>query len=410
VLLAIAGISFAYLAVMRTALIEASPSRLEELAQGRRARRILQRRLEREEPLLTTIDTLRAVAGVLFTLSIYVLLDVPLIAIRVTATAAIALLVLAWMNLVGRGGARARPEQLLLRNLTFLCAIEKTFRPLRLAAQAVENAFFRLAGPTAQAPEEKREEEILEVVTEGEREGTIEQEAREMIESVIELRDLDVALLMTPRTEMVSIEDVRSIDRAARLIQESGHSRLPVFHDDRDHIVGILHERDVLAVMRSSRPQRTVADIMRQPHFVPENMRIRGLLKELKAHNTHIAVVLDEYGGTAGIITFSDLVEEIMGEVYEEHDRRQEPEIKALPAGGAEVSGKLRIDELNERLDLRLPEEKSFDTIGGLAESVAGRVPAPGEEFRFQNVKLFVLQADERSVQRLRLEILEEEE
>jgi len=408
--MAIAAVSLAYLAVTRSALIEASPSRLEELTQDGRARRILRRRLEREEEIVTTIDALRTVAGVLLTLCVYILLrDIPTL-VRATAAAGIALLLLAALTLPGRAGGRAHAERILLSNLGLLCALEVAFRPLRLAAQALERAFFRLSGAKPQPPDEKLEEEIMEVVAEGEREGAIAPEDREIIETAIEFHDLDIGRLMTPRTEMIAIEDTRTIDQARALIIESAHSRIPVFHEDRDHIVGILHERDVLSCESRDRGPAALCDIMREAHFVPENMRIRQLLKELKDHTTHIVIVLDEYGGTAGIITFTDLVEEIVGEVRDEHEHEEPPEIRIVGPARAEVLGTLRLDELNETMDLRLPEEKSFDTIGGLVESVAGRVPAAGEEIVFANVRVVVLDADERSVQRLRLEVLKSED
>ena len=394
---------------MKTALTEASTSRIEELAGTRQARQRLLRQLDRDDELAATLHGLRLTADACLTVCLFLLLHGLRPAARFAATIGATWLVLAVIGILSRASGRARPERLLLHQLRFLCALEAFFRPLRLLVRAIEDTFCRLIGAPDQPPEEKREEEIMEVVTEGEREGTIEQEAREMIESVIEFRDLDVGRLMTPRTEMISVEDTASLDDAVSLIMEAGHSRLPVFHEDCDHIVGVLHERDALAAVRDDRAAVTVAEIMREALFVPENMRVRGLLAELKSCNTHIAIVLDEYGGTAGVVTFTDVAEEVVGEVREEHDAEEPPEIRPIAPDCFEVSGKMRIDELNETLDLRLPEEKSFDTIGGLAESVAGHVPTRNETLHFQNVKMVVLEADERTVRRLRLELLDED-
>jgi len=406
VLLAIAGVAWAYLSAARAALLEASPSRLDQLVDRQHTRWKLKERLEREDEILTTIGVLRTAAGMLVVLSLYLLLGPMHPLGRVPAALASALAVLGVSDAVARGAGRARPERIVLGHLGILCALEVLCRPVRLASQGIEDLIFRLSGSTEQPPDEKIEEEIMEVVTEGEREGAIAPEDREIIETAIEFHDLDVGRLMTPRTDMIAIEDTRTLNEARALILDAAHSRIPVFHDDRDHIIGILHERDVLGCDNAPGGRPALTDVTREAHFVPENMRIRQLLTELKKHSIHMAIVVDEYGGTAGIITFTDVVEEIVGEVPDEHEPEGPPEIRITGPGRAETLGTLRIDELNETMDLRLPEEKSFDTIGGLVESVAGRVPAPGEEIVFANVRLVVLDADERSVQRLRLEVL----
>lgn len=408
-LLTIAAGAWAYLSVVRAALLEASPSRLDELIDRQDARGELKERLAREDEILTTIGVLRTATGILAALSLYLLLGRVHRLGRVPAALASALAVLGVLAAIARGAGRARPERTVLGHLGILCALEVLCRPVRLASQGIEDLIFRLSGSTEQPPDEKIEEEIIEVVTEGEREGAIAREDREMIETVVELHDLDVGRLMTPRTEMIAIEDTCTIDNARALIIESAHSRIPVFHEDRDHIVGILHERDVLSCEDAGGGPSGLTDIMREAHFVPENMRIRQLLKELKGHSVHMAIVLDEYGGTAGIITFTDLMEEIVGDVPDEHEPEEPPEIRITGPGHAEVLGTLRIDELNATMDLRLPEEKSFDTIGGLVESVAGRVPARGEKIVFANVRIVVLDADERSVQRLRLDVVRQD-
>lgn len=410
-LLSIAGVAWAYLSALRAALLEASPSRLDEFVERQDARRDLRERLQREDELQATIAALRTAAAALTALSLHLLLggiSHPLT--RVAAALASALAVLGLADAIAQGAGRARPEQMLLGHLGILCALEVLCRPIRLAAQGIGYLIIRLFGSTELPPEERLEEEIMEVVSEGEREGAIAPEHREMIESVIEFHDLDVGRMMTPRTEMIAIEDTSTISQARALIIEAAHSRIPVFHEDRDHIVGILHERDVLSCEDGAGEPPALAQVMREAHFVPENMRIRELLKQLKRRSVHMAIVLDEYGGTAGIITFTDLMEEIVGEVRDEHKHEAPAEIRITAPGCAEVLGTLRIDELNETMDLRLPEGGSFDTIGGLVESVAGRVPAHGEQIVFENVRLAVLDADERSVQRLRLEVLKPED
>jgi len=206
---------------------------------------------------------------------------------------------------------------------------------------------------------------------------------------------------------MVAIEDDRPLSEAVKLILESGHARIPVFHEDRDHIAGVLYERDILGAWADDRKDVDLRQLVHDPYFVPENMPVRKLLAEFKERRVRLAIVLDEYGGTAGLVTFADVVEEIVGEIHDEHDRPEPVHLRVLSNRLAECSGKVRIDELNETMDLRLPENESFDTIGGLATSVCGHVPTPGEEIRSQNIRLTILDADERSVRRLTLEILD---
>ena len=400
-------IVFFYFTLVRTALREASPSRIEERLADRSRWDRLDRRLQHEDEMVVAIDILRAVATLALLLALLLhraVVGAPAIPVALTFAAVVLLL----SRIMARALARARAETVLLTNINAAFVVYRLFSPVMVLLRAVENLVFRLAGPRIQPPQEKLEEELLEVVSEGQRTGAIGQDAREMIENIIDFRDLDVGLLMTPRTDMVAIEDDRSVADAVDLILESGHARIPVFHEDRDHITGVLYERDVLDAWAHGREDLSLRGLVREAYFVPENMPVRRLLADLKERHVRLAVVLDEYGGTAGIVTFADVVEEIVGEMRDEHDLHEPGHLRVLSNHLAECGGKVRIDELNETMDLRLPENESFDTIGGLVASVSGHVPTPGEEIRLQNIRLIILDADERSVRRLTIEILDE--
>ncbi|MHC4201849.1 MAG: hemolysin family protein, partial [Planctomycetota bacterium] len=256
-------------------------------------------------------------------------------------------------------------------------------RPLGMLILFGEKIVDRLRGKSEPENEEEEiEEEIRAIVAEGTTEGVLEREEGEMIESVLKLGDADVAEIMTPRTDMVSIPAEASLEEAIRIAREAGHSRLPVHEGNRDNIVGIFYVKDLLHHWAEKEPP-ALKDILRKPHFIPESRKASGLLEELKRANVHIAVVLDEYGGTAGLVTVEDIVEEVVGELKDEFDRTQEPTWTRV--GGAdeatiEADARVHVDDVNEALGVKLPEAEDYDTVGGLVISLMGRIPRVGEK------------------------------
>jgi CBS domain containing-hemolysin-like protein len=268
----------------------------------------------------------------------------------------------------------------------------------------------RLAGRVPEEPsEEFYEEEIRTVVTEGHREGMLEEDAREMIESVIELRDVDVSEIMTPRTDMMSIRVGATLDDAAAFVAAAGHSRIPVFEKTRDDIIGILYVKDLLSEILKQPSQRAenVADLVRPPYFVPETKPINSLLQEFQKNRNHIAIVLDEYGGVSGLVTIEDVLEEIVGEIADEHDDDLVEGIRTIDERSAEALAMVHVDEVNDRLGISLPDEGEFDTIGGLVFSRLGHVPKPGEEVVIDDVRITVVDVTRRRIERVKIEVLD---
>ncbi len=259
-----------------------------------------------------------------------------------------------------------------------------------------------------QATEESLEEEILTIVNEGRREGLLEEDARGMIEGVIELGDVDVAQIMTPRTDVLSMHIELPWDDAVRMISKSGHTRIPVYGRSPDDIVGILHVKDLLAELAKTDDEvrLPLRQILRQPFFVPESKPVDALLHEFQRNRNHLAVVLDEFGGVCGIVTIEDALEEIVGEIADEHDDALIDGIRAIDARSAEALAKSRIQELNERLGLTLPEDEDFDTIGGFVFHELGRIPNVGEELIWHDVRIKVLEATRRRIHRVLIEVL----
>lgn len=255
--------------------------------------------------------------------------------------------------------------------------------------------------------EEDLAEEIREIVNAGQREGLIENDEREMIESVMDLADATIAQIMTPRTEMVSLSVDVSWDELLRLASESGHSRLPVHGKTRDEIVGVLHIKDVLIELaRGQRQRRPLRALLRRPFFVPETKPVNEMLQEFQRGRTHIAVVLDEYGGVSGLVTIEDVLEEIVGEIADEHDDALVDGLKPIDENSYEAHGRMRISDWNERTGKTLPDEESFDTLGGYIFHELGRIPNVGEQLERHGLRIKILDSNRRRIDRILIEVL----
>jgi len=266
----------------------------------------------------------------------------------------------------------------------------------------------RGAGARAERPGD----ELRLVVDEAHRAGRLEKEARDMIEGVIALEEVRVAAVMTPRTAMISIPAATPWTEAVRLAAESGHTRLPVWDKSPDDVVGILHTRDVLrglsaGLAAEAAPPPDLRPLLRPPWFVPESMSVQTLLREFRRGNTHMAVVTDEFGGVAGIVTIEDALEEIVGEIADEHDEAFADGIRMLSPDACEALAHVRIGAVNERLQLELPEEEDFETIGGFVFHCCGRIPQVGETIESHGARLEVLAATRRRIDLVRVERLE---
>ena len=237
-----------------------------------------------------------------------------------------------------------------------------------------------------------------------------EEEARELYRSAVRIQSIEVSEIMTPRTDMVSVEDTNTLEEARSIAVQCGHSRLPVFHETRDNIVGILYAKDLLQPPDGDPAHTKVTQMMRKPYFVPETKVIDELLEEFQRRKVHVGVVLDEYGGTAGLVTVEDILEEIVGEIRDEYDQEEEVAIRQLDDLTAEVDARVHVEEINEAMHLDLPEDGDYDTVGGFISFTIGRIPRPAEQFRYGNARFTVLAADARKISRVKVEILGETE
>lgn len=246
------------------------------------------------------------------------------------------------------------------------------------------------------------EESLERAIQEARAEGEVEAEEESMLLGILRFNDLQVQDTMTPRTDIDCVPEEMPLREVAQVIVESGHSRIPVYRETRDNMVGIIHAKDLLAALLDPDAPHTVPSVMREPFFVPETKSIRTLLQEFRARKLHIAIALDEYGGTAGLITIEDVLEEIVGDIEDEHDTPQEDDIRALGNDVYELTGRAYLDDL-QQLGVNI-ESDEVDTIGGFLCMEAGHVPGEGESFTIKGWTFTVIDADMKLIRLLRME------
>ena len=292
-------------------------------------------------------------------------------------------------------------EQLALSFATPVLYLTRILNPLIWGIEKITGKF---GAPSALGEPGVTEEEIKEWIEVGKEEGTIEQEEREMLYSVLEFGDTNAREIMTPRVDVALIEDTRTLNEAMQVFNETGFSRLPVYHDSVDNIIGILNIKDVFSAAFSMKKGIPIRELMYDPYFVPETKKIDDLLKELQLRKVQIAIVLDEYGSFIGILTVEDILEELVGDILDEFDR-EEPEIQKTGEGIFLVDAKLWVEDLNDELDISLPVHESYETIGGLLIERLGHIPHPGETVHIaeSHVTLVVMQMLSRRIVKVKL-------
>jgi CBS domain containing-hemolysin-like protein len=251
------------------------------------------------------------------------------------------------------------------------------------------------------------EEEIKEWIDVGKEEGTIEQGEQDMLYSVLEFADTTAREIMTPRVDVIAMEETVSFEEAIRVFNESGFSRIPVYHDQVDNITGILNVKDVFSAMVSHRKDSTIKEVMYDPMFVPETKKIDDLLKELQVKRVQIAIVLDEYSSFVGIVTVEDILEEIVGDIMDEYDK-EEPEVQNISEGVYVVDAQMWVEDINEQMEINLPVDESYETIGGLIIDRLGHIPLhPGEKTEIDGGKitLVVMQMHGRRIVKVKIVI-----
>jgi len=300
-----------------------------------------------------------------------------------------------------------RSGQATLRLLKWLRPVELLLTPVA-APLTWLSAFVERVVPEVQMEDPSRVAELTveHVIEQGEEEGTIAEDHAQMLRSVLEFKNTVAREIMVPRTQVVAFELEKSIDEVLASIMESGHSRYPVYRNHIDHVEGVLYAKDLFQVLRNSSDASTIslASVVRKPvFFAAESQKIGVLLREMQRRRSHMAVVVDEFGGAAGIVTLEDIVEEIVGEIQDEHDE-EAPLVYERAPGHYFVDTSISVYDLEEQLGESICEDKSdFDSLGGLLVHLAGQVPVIGETLLAGPYRVVVLDADERRVSRVEM-------
>ncbi len=316
--------------------------------------------------------------------------------------AALLLSILVLSEVVAKALARRNPATtlvILARPLVFVVTI--LWPVLALINLITRPIFTLLSGQPAPPTPLVTEEELRLMVNVGEEEGLIEHEEREMIEGVMDFGDTLVREIMIPRVDIVALEVNSSLDRALDVAITRGHSRIPVYEETIDNIVGILYAKDLIPVLRDGRRDAPLRDLLRPAYFVPVTMKVAALLEDLQRRRVHMAIVVDEYGGTAGIVTLEDLIEQIVGEIRDEYDT-EEPAIVEVGPREFLVDARVPIDDVAELLEVEFPETTA-DRIGGLVYEQLGRIPRVGDEVICGDVTITVLSLKGIRAERLRI-------
>lgn len=307
--------------------------------------------------------------------------------------------------------AMQAPEKISFRVVGILLFFSKVFAPFVKVLSVSTNAVVKLLGYDPHADEEiLTEEEIRMMVDVGGEKGVIEDVQKEMINNIFEFDDLDAGDIMTHRTDMTAVDVNDPIMDVVKTAIDSGYSRIPVFDDDPDNIIGIIYVKDLLRYIGTDLPKHAMRKIMRTPMYVPESKSCGDLFKEMTSKHTQMAVVVDEYGGTAGLVTIEDIIEAIVGNIQDEYDNEEE-EISKINETTFTIDGLTDIDELDEIIGKDLPEG-DYDTIAGYIISQLGYLPKQGEhsEVMFENIRFTVLEVENRRIEKVKVEILPVEE
>lgn len=243
---------------------------------------------------------------------------------------------------------------------------------------------------------EVTQEELETIIDTGQETGLLDEDENEMIHRIFEMKDIVVREVMVPRTDIQALEINSTVEDVAKLVVEAGHSRIPVYEENIDKIVGIVYAKDLLKYWISKNKTDKISELMRKPLFVPETKNIDDLFKELKNQRIHIAIVVDEYGGTSGLVTIEDLIEEIVGDIQDEYDI-EEDEFVMISEGEYVADARIDIDELSDKLGVSISKE-DYDTLGGFLVHMSNKIPAVNDDILYEDITFTIIEADERRV------------
>ncbi len=398
----------ASVAIVRRSLAQAAPERVLAAERSPERRAALEPLLAKADRLVTSATIAEQGASLLFAICVLRVFDAsesrgPVVVLQ---TLALSVPVL-WFttDALARAIALRAGDTLLRYTLRPFHALQLPVEALTAAFEAVRRGVLRLFGQRDD-PESTRRivAGLREVIDDAEISGHLDETEKEIIGNVMEFRDVDVAAVMTPRTKLAAADVEGGVLAAARLLAETGHSRVPVYEGSLDSIIGVVSARDLVAAFASGRAEDAeLRSLLHPAFFTPETKRVRELLSELRRARVEIAIVLDEYGGTAGLVTVGDIVGEIVGEIPDEYTEDTPAPIRHLAGGAAEVDATLHVSEVNEALELELPENRDYETLAGFVLAHLGRFPKRGETFQAGDAEFAIVEATDRRVLKVRV-------
>ena len=409
----LAALAGCYFAACHSALKLFSRKRLADLLQERGGHDHATRLLHDLPSIILATGVLRTSAALLVVLCSYSIVDAyrtnPYLTYPLAFFAA-AVVVSVFIVAIPVSWARYRRERLLAWSLPILRVAAIALWPVTAVLKLFDPVVRRISGVDLLDEDEGGlSDEVLSVVEEHEAAATIDEQQKEMLEAVFDLPNTTAGEIMTPRTDVKGIEVTADLNEVKQAILDFGHSRIPVYEEDLDHIHGLLYAKDLIHFVGDGRVFDLVS-VLRDALLVPESKSVRELLAEFKARKVHIAIVLDEYGGTAGLVTIEDILEEIVGEIQDEYELRDvEPTIDRTDEDTADVDARVDIDDLNDALDAELPEDEDYDTVGGYVVATLGRIPSKGDTFEADGFRFTVTDAERTKVKRVRIERLADE-
>lgn len=328
-------------------------------------------------------------------------------------TFVVAILTFAVFSLaVPHAWAKYAGENVLSRTYKLLTFFAVIASPFLYIFRMYDRVIKRLAGIVETTPEElheEKQEEFLTGLEQHRTEGALDEEEQEMIQNVLELSSTTADEIMTPRTDIVALEVNSDLQKVLETIAVAGHTRVPVYEDHIDKVIGLVYAKDLLTQIGKDSGQFKLRDKIREAYFVPETKQLRVLLHEFQNRKLHIAIVLDEYGGTAGIVTLEDILEELVGEITDEYEETPAEPIRKIDEDTIEADARTYIDDLNDEFELNLPEDEDYDTIGGFVFSRLGYIPKTDESFDYENLKFTIASAEARRIRRIKIQKITEQ-
>ncbi len=316
------------------------------------------------------------------------------------ATGVMTFLILVYGEITPKTFAAQNAERIALAVAGLMNVLIVVLSPIVRILVAIANFFIKLfGGQTIKEVPFVTEEELKALVTMAEEEEVIEEEEKELIHSIFEFGDTVAREVMVPRMDMVAVDAEAPVEEVLSLIVKEGHSRIPVYQETIDNIIGIVYAKDILIQMSKGKVDISLRQLVRPAYFVPESKKVNELMRELQRKRQHMAIVVDEYGGTAGLATIEDLLEEIVGEIFDEYDV-EEVLVERLDDNKLRVDARLSVDEVNELMDVNLSHDE-IETIGGFVYSLIGKIPAPGEQVDFENLSFKVEKVIGRRISKL---------